>query len=138
LPKVIHQDDAKIVVVSDLLKMFVRDPQIEANEATCLINQIVNSITSTRTLEDVLVIVSLPFVGSAHHRNNTPAVSYNDKTILPRFNKCIEIMNSHKNRNKMTDIKIRNNIRKNKNTINDFHDHKISCSIKERDLLITY
>ncbi len=127
-----------MVIVCDLLDMFARDPQIGANEATCLINQIVNSITSTRTLEGVLVIVSFPFVGSAHHRNNTPAISYNDKTILPRFNKCIEIMNSHENRNNMTGIKIRNNIRRNKNTINDFHDHKISYSIKERDLLIAY
>ena len=36
LPKVIQQYDAKMVVVSDLLAIFVHDPQIEANEATYL------------------------------------------------------------------------------------------------------
>ena len=54
LPKVIQQYDAKMIVVSDLLDMFVRDPQIGSNEATYLMNQIINSIK----LEDVLVIVS--------------------------------------------------------------------------------
>jgi hypothetical protein len=138
LPKVIQQYDAKMVVVSDLLDMFIHDPQIKANEANYLINEIVNSIAKSRALEDVLVIVSLPFVGSAHHHNNDKsAMSYN-KTILPRFDKWIEIMNSHENRNKMIDIKIRNNIGRNKNMINDFHNHKMSCSIRERDLLIAY
>ncbi len=139
LPKVIQQYDAKMVVVSDLLDMFVRDPQIEANEAICLINEITSSITKSRTLEGVLVIVSLHFVDTAYHHNNKPATSYN-KTILPRFHKCIEIMNSHKNRNKMIDIKIRNDCStRNKNTTNDFHNHeKVSCSIKERDLLIIH
>jgi hypothetical protein len=48
--------------------------------------------------------------------------------ILPRFDKCIEIMNSHKNRNKMIDIKIRNNSR------SDFHNGNL-LSINKRDLL---
>ena len=139
LPKVIQQYDAKIVVVSDLLDLFVRDPQIGSNEATYLINEIANSITKSRALEDVLVIVSLPFVDSTYHHNDKSSISYN-KTILPRFDKCIEIMNSHKNRNKMIDIKIRNDCStRNKNTTNDFHNHeKVSCSIKERDLPIMH
>jgi hypothetical protein len=139
LPKVIQQYEAKIIVVCDLLDMFARDPQIEANEATYLINEIANSITKSKALEDVLVIVSLPFVGSAHHHNDKPSILYN-KIILPRFDKCIEINNSHENRNKMMDIKIRNNCsRSNKNSTNDFHNHKkVSCSIKERDLLIIH
>jgi exopolysaccharide biosynthesis predicted pyruvyltransferase EpsI len=33
LPKVIQQYNAKVVVISDLFNMFVRDPQFEANEA---------------------------------------------------------------------------------------------------------
>src|SRR5919202_2755 len=57
LPNVIQQYDAKMVVVSDLLDMFIGDPQIEANEARYLINEIVNSITKSRELEDVLVVV---------------------------------------------------------------------------------
>ena len=50
LPQIIHQYDAKMVVVSDLLDMFVRDLQIESNEAIYLINQIINSITKSRVL----------------------------------------------------------------------------------------
>ena len=50
----------KMAVVSDLLDMFVR------HEEYCLTNQIVNSITRTRTLEDVLVIVSFTFVGTKY------------------------------------------------------------------------
>jgi hypothetical protein len=133
LPQIIQQYDAKMVVVSDLLDMFVRDPQIEANEAKCLINEIVNSITKSRALEDVLVVVSLPFVGSVYHRNDQSAISYN-KTIIPRFDKCIEITNVHENRDKMIHIKIRNNSRRNKNSVNDFHDSKL-LSINKIDLL---
>jgi hypothetical protein len=71
--------------------MFIRDPQIEANKAKYLINEIVNSITKPRVLEDVLVIVSLPSVDSIYHHNDKPFMIYN-KIILPRFNKCIEII----------------------------------------------
>jgi hypothetical protein len=134
LPEVIQQYNAKMVVVSDLLDMFVRDPQIEANDARHLLNKIVNAITKTRTLENVLVIVSLPCVGSACHHNDKPFISYN-KTILPRFDKCIEITNDHKNRNKMIGIKIRSkSTRMCKNPANDFHDCKL-LSINKGDLL---
>jgi hypothetical protein len=140
LSKVTQQYGAKMVVISDLLDMFVCDPQIEANEARNLINEIVNSITKTRALEDVLVIVSMPYeYGAYRHHNNKPTLHYN-KTMIPRFDKYIEIMNSREDRNKMIDIKIRNDCgRRNKNTAaDDFHDHKVSCSIKERDLLIIH
>ena len=133
LPEVIQQYNAKMVVISDLLDMFVRDPQIEANEARHLINEIVNSVTKTRTLEDVLVIVS--FVGSACNRNNDKPFMSHNKTILPRFDKCIEITNDHEDRNKMIGIKIRSKNRKMcKNTTNDFHGCKL-LSINKGDLL---
>jgi hypothetical protein len=138
LPKVIQKYETKMIVISDLLDMFLHDPQIELNEAKYLINEIVDSITKSRALEDVLVIVSLSYVGSAYHHNDKPAALYN-KIILPRFDKCIKIMNNPENRNNIVDIKIRNNsVRRNKNTSNDFHNHKVSCSIKERDLLIIH
>jgi hypothetical protein len=67
------------------------------------------------------------------HNNIKPRVSYN-KMVLTRFDKHIEIMNSHENRDKMIDIKVRSNSRRSKNTINNFHDHKL-LSINKRDLL---
>ena len=60
-------------------------------------------------------------------------MSYNRK-ILPRFDKCIEIMNSKDNKNKMIDIKIWNNSRKIKNATNDFHKCNL-LSISKRDLM---
>jgi hypothetical protein len=127
-----------MIVVSDLLDMFVRDPQIEANESKNLINQIVNSITRSKALEDVLVVVSLPSLDRAYHhsidKRSISSSSYN-KIILPRFNKCIEIMDSHENRNNMIDVKVRtNNCIRNRNTTNDFHNGKL-LSINKRDLL---
>jgi hypothetical protein len=123
-----------MIAIFDLFDMLVQDPQIEANEARYLINEIVNSITKSRALEGVLVIVSLPFAGSTHHQNNKPAISYN-KTILTRFDKCIEIINSMDKENKMIDIKIRsnsrNNIRSNKSSADDFYDGNCFQLIKE-------
>jgi hypothetical protein len=135
MPNVIQQYDANVVVVSDLLDTFVHDPQIEVNEARYLINEVINSITKSKALEDVLVVVSLPYeYGGEYHHSDKPSMSYN-KTIFPRFDKCIEIMNGKdKENNKMIDIKIRNNCRRNKNTMNDFHNGKL-LSISKRDLL---
>jgi hypothetical protein len=145
LPKVIQQYDAKMVVISDLLDMFIRDPQIETNGATYLINEIVNSITKSKALEDVLVVVSLPYVrrsnthnNNNNNNNNKPSMSCG-RMILPRFDKCIEIINGKedKKNNNMIDIKISNNSKskKIKNTSNGFHDEKFR-SINKRDLLI--
>jgi hypothetical protein len=74
--------------------------QIGSKESRYLINQIVNSI---RALEDVVVVVSLPF--PSNHNNIKPCISY-DKMVLTRFNKCIEITDKE---NKIIDVKIMNN-----------------------------
>jgi RNase H-fold protein (predicted Holliday junction resolvase) len=127
LPKVIQQYEAKLVVVSDLLDMFVRDPQIETNEATYLINEIVNSITRSKALEDVLVIVSLPFRNVSSNSDNVkPCISYN-KMVHTRFDKSIEITDIENN---VIDIKMRNNSKKTR----DFCNGKF-LSINKSDLL---
>jgi hypothetical protein len=127
LPKVIQQYEAKLVVVSDLLDMFVRDPQIETNEATYLINEIVNSITRSKALEDVLVIVSLPFRNVSSNSDNVkPCISYN-KMVHTRFDKSIEITDIE---NSVIDIKMRNNSKKTR----DFCNGKL-LSINKSDLL---
>jgi hypothetical protein len=135
LPKVIEQYDAKMVIVSDLLDMFVRDPQIGSNEATYLINQIINSITKSRVLDDVLVVVSFSHGHDLFHHNNKLYTSY-DRMILRRFNNCIEVTDSKDKKNKAIDIKISssNNSKRIKNIINDFHNGK-SLSISKKDLL---
>jgi hypothetical protein len=125
LPKVIEQLDAKLIVISVLLSMFLHDPQIEIKKAKYLINEIINSITKTRTCKDVLVIVSsLPYGNdSLNQYDDKSAILYN-KILLPRFDKCIEILNNNDNNDNengdnMIDIHIRNsksNIRRIKNT----------------------
>jgi hypothetical protein len=103
LPQIIQQYDAKMVVVSDLLDMFVRDPQIGYNETAYLINQIINSITKSRALGDVLVIVSFSYAHDLFHHNNKPYLSYG-RMILQRFNNCIEITDSKDKKNRAIDV----------------------------------
>jgi hypothetical protein len=126
-----------MIIVSDLLDMFVRDPQIEANESRYLINEIVNSITKSRALEDVLVIVSFSYAHDLFHHNNKLHVSH-DRMIRQRFNNCIKITDSKDKKNKAIDVKISssssNSSKRIKNTIKDFHNGK-SVSINKRNLL---
>ena len=115
-----------MVVISDLFDMFFRDPQIEANEARYLTNEIVKSITKSKALEDLLVVVSLPFCNSP----SIPGISYN-KMVLTRFDKSMEITDKENN---MIDLKISNNNKKTKNATNGVHNDKL-LSINKRDLL---
>ena len=120
-----------MIVISDLFDMFIRDPQIEANEATYLINEIVKSITKSKALEDLLVVVSFPFCNSpSNHNNVKPGISYN-KMVLTRFDKSMEIIDKENN---MIDIKISNKNKKTKNATNGVHNDKL-LSINKRDLL---
>ena len=80
-------------VVCDSLDIFIHDPQIGSNEATYLINETINSITKSKALHGVLVIVSLSYNhGEFYHHRDKLFMLYS-KTIFPRFDKCIEIMN---------------------------------------------
>jgi hypothetical protein len=76
LPQVIQRFNSKLVVISDLLKMFTDDPQISKGEAGYLINEIVASLSK---ITDVLMILSI--------QDESP---YNTQ-ILKAFDKRIEI-----------------------------------------------
>ena len=78
LQEVIQRFDAKLVVISDLLKMFIDEPQIKYREATYLIQEIARAISQLP--KDILVIVTL------YESQN----KY-DKLVLPAFDKRIEI-----------------------------------------------
>jgi hypothetical protein len=129
LSNVIQKFDSKIIVISDLLNMFIHDPQIEIKEAKYLICGIINSITTTRALKDVLFIVSLAYEDGLYQ--NKSATPYDHKIILSRFDKCIEIV-ANNNDNALIDIRIRNSWHK--NNINDLSNSNF-FSITERDLL---
>ncbi|HXV46962.1 MAG TPA: hypothetical protein VD736_09840 [Nitrososphaera sp.] len=76
LPKAVRQYGAKMVVVSDLLKMFTEDPQVSRGEARYLINEIVDSV---RRIDDMLLVMSI--------RGGSPY----DSQIMQSFGKRIEI-----------------------------------------------
>lgn len=89
LPKAVRQFNAKLVVISELLRMFTEDPQVSRKEARYLINEIMESVHKI----DVLLVMSL--------HGNSPY----DSQILPSFGKRIEsnslnikLHNGHKSR----------------------------------------
>jgi hypothetical protein len=87
LPNIIQKFNTKLVVISNLLKMFLEDPQLNANEAKVILREIANSIKKTSFLNNnsILFLISLP-----HHHNNNQSLTY-CKTLFPRFDKYIEI-----------------------------------------------
>lgn len=76
LPQVIRKFNSKLVVISDLLKMFTQDPQISKGEAGYMINEIMASLNN---IADVLVVLSL--------HDESPF----NAQILKAFGKRIEI-----------------------------------------------
>ncbi len=75
LPKAIRQFNARLVVISDLLRLFTEDPQVSLRETQYLIGEIMQSVHKT---DNVLLVMSLD--------GNSPY----DSQILPSFGKRIE------------------------------------------------
>ena len=84
LPEVIKQFDTRLVVVSDLLHMFVHDPNVDRKEAIYLIKEIVSAIrkisSSSSSPRQILGVISWN-----HHQS-----PYND-ILLSKLDKHIEI-----------------------------------------------
>ncbi|MEW6603127.1 MAG: hypothetical protein AB1351_00375 [Thermoproteota archaeon] len=75
LPKAVQQYNAKLAVISDLLRMFIEDPQVSRGEARYLIGEIMKSV---HKIDDVMMVMSL--------RAGSPY----DSQILSLFGKRIE------------------------------------------------
>ena len=137
LPRVIQQLEAKVILISDLLNMFVCDPQIKIEEGERMIKEIIDSLRKpSTTTNNTLIVVSLYRHHHHHHHYSSFSSSYlYEKILLPRFDKCIEITNNKKEKvNNVLDIKIRNHK-------NRHHNDGISknssrrFSLSERDLM---
>jgi hypothetical protein len=134
LPRVIQQLEAKVILISDLLNMFVYDPQIKIEEGERMIKEIINSLRKiSTTTNNTLIVVSL-YRHHHHHYSSFPSSYLYEKILLPRFDKCIEITNNKKEKvNNVLDIKTRNH--------KNHHDEGISknssrrFSLPERDLM---
>ena len=80
LPNVVRKFDTKIIIISDILRMFLEDPQMRI-EARPVIKEITNSLRKFSS--DTSIIVSF---------NGTPPSAYY-QMLLPYFDKCIQITN---------------------------------------------
>jgi hypothetical protein len=80
LPNIVRKYETKIIIISDILRMFLEDAQVRI-EAQSIIKEITNSLR--KFLSDTSVIVSF---------NRTPPSPYY-QMLLPHFDKCIQITN---------------------------------------------
>jgi len=87
LPKMIHKFNAKLILIPDLFDMFNQD-QIDIKEAKLLIKEIMDAIFNLSRKNNVLFITSILL-------NKLLSISdLYHKTLLPLFNKSIEIIQS--------------------------------------------
>jgi DNA-directed RNA polymerase subunit RPC12/RpoP len=97
LPKIIEKYNAKMIIVSDLLSMFLNDPQVQVREVEDIIKEI---ITSIKRNNEILSVVS------CNHKSQ-----YN-KILFSRFDKIIEIAKEEqpcKANSQLLNIKVKNN-----------------------------
>jgi hypothetical protein len=150
LPKIIEQyDNAKLIVIYELLDMFLRDPQLEVEEGQRLIKEIINSIRRRReTFGNILTATSLsssPHHNYKHQSSPSSAAAYH-RIILPRFDKYIEIITTTKSANNTKKIstslegKVKDNSKARLHS-KHYYNNKDSSNgcvfpVEERDLLL--
>jgi hypothetical protein len=150
LPKVIEQyDNAKLIVISDLLDMFLRDPQLEVEEGQCLIKEIVSSLKQRREIfGNTLIVTSLSSSSYSYHNykhqssSSSSSAPYH-KILLSSFDKHIEVTarSTDNNKKKISttslEVKVKDN---SKGRLHSKHHNNNGCScvfpIEERDLLL--
>ncbi|HZB99726.1 MAG TPA: hypothetical protein VE226_06905 [Nitrososphaeraceae archaeon] len=134
LPRVIQQLEAKVILISDLLNMFVCDPQIKIEEGERMIKEIINSLRKiSSTTNNTLIVVSL-YRHHHHHYSSFSSSYLYEKILLPRFDKYIELTNNRKEKvNNLLDIRIRNHKNHHNNGISKNSSRRFSLS--ERDLM---
>ena len=91
LPKVIKQFDTRLVVISDLLDMFIHDPNVDRKEAVYLLKEIVSAIRKISMSSSKLILGVISW-----NYNQSP---YND-ILLSKLDKHIEITDRVTNRRK--------------------------------------
>ena len=137
LPRVIQQLEAKVILISDLLNMFVCDPQIKIEEGERMIKEIINSLKKiSTTTNNTLIVVSLYRHHHHHHYSSFPPSYLYEKILLPRFDKCIEITNNKEEKvNNVLDIKTRNHKNHHNEGISKNSSRRRRFSLPERDLM---
>jgi hypothetical protein len=116
LPNVVRKFDTKIIIISDILRMFLEDPQVRVGESRRLVKEITTSIRQLST--NTLVIVNL--------RCDPP--SEYSQMLLPSIDKSIQITNGESNNRLFVQVN-------NRNTSHKKEDCKI-IQLQRRDLEI--
>ena len=102
LPKILEKYKTKIIFLSDLLRLFLQDPNFEIKESKYLIKQITGSLR--QFLDTALIITTL-------HDNKH---SIQHQFLVPKFDKTMEITN-----NGIVTVRCRNKKQSRKIDIND-------------------
>lgn len=95
IPSIIQRYNSKIVIISNFLEMFLHNPQLDTEEAEYLIREIKYSLTKSKTLQDILVLMSW-------NHNIQQSCRYNN-ILSTIFGKRIEITNNNNNNNNKID-----------------------------------
>jgi Rad51 len=121
LPNVIEQfSGAKVIIISELLSMFVNDPQVQIKEAESLIRQIINAVRKLCTYNNILCVISFC--------SNNDITKMYARLILQRIDKSIEITrrdNTDKKNRNDNELSIEIRIRKDKNNHSKQHQYSI-------------
>jgi hypothetical protein len=97
LSKIIHKYNINLVVIPDLLKMFIQDPQLHMKEAESLIREIAGALRKISIMNNnnnVLLLASLP---SNNELSSSPILDVAHTIFLSSFNKEIEITENRTN-----------------------------------------
>ncbi len=113
LAEVIKKYDTKIIIVSELLDMFTKDPNIDSREARFLLKEIVYSLRKMMRMSNILIVVSINTSHNTTSNRNHHQQSIYSKILLPKFDTRIETSTS-KVDPLLLDVTISNN---NKNSI---------------------
>jgi len=89
LPKIIQEFNAKVVVIPDLLKMFIDNPQPHTKEVEVLLKEIRSSLYKMINRNNIILIASL--------YSNSEQLSGLSSNFLHLFNKGIEIVENKTN-----------------------------------------
>lgn len=99
LSKIIHKYNINLVVIPDLLKMFIQDPQLHMKEAESLIREIAGALRKISIMNNnnnnynVLLLASLP----SNNELSSPILDVAHTIFLSSFNKEIEITENKTN-----------------------------------------
>ena len=127
LPKVIEQfAETRVIIISDLLSMFVNDPQVQIKEAESLIRQIINAVRKLCIYNNILCVISFC-------SNNDITKTY-ARLILQRIDKSIEIDRGEGNDKKNNDLSMDIKIKKKKDKNNHSKQQHYSILLQEKML----